>query len=250
MKTVVIEDPSFQSLLLNSRANGNALSSGSGFIVQKDGRSFLLTNRHVVRGRHQETDAPLSPTGGIPDELIIRHNLTELGTWKDFSESLHDARGQARWIEHPRLGKRADVVALPLTNMQGVAVYPYDPANPGFEMTLQPTALVSVVGFPFGRSSAGGLAIWATGFVASEPELDFEGLPVFLIDCRARPGQSGSAVLAYRADGVYQSRGNITTFPGAISRFLGIYSGRINSESDIGMVWKASAIAELMTVLA
>lgn len=29
-------------------------------------------------------------------------------------------------------------------------------------------------------------------------------------------------------------------------RFIGIYSGRINQESDLGYVWKAAAIQELI----
>lgn len=32
-------------------------------------------------------------------------------------------------------------------------------------------------------------------------------------------------------------------------RFIGIYSGRINSESDLGLVWKASAIQQLVVTL-
>jgi hypothetical protein len=31
-----------------------------------------------------------------------------------------------------------------------------------------------------------------------------------------------------------------------VTRFLGIYSGRINKDSDIGIVWKAEAIRELI----
>ena len=31
-----------------------------------------------------------------------------------------------------------------------------------------------------------------------------------------------------------------------ITEFLGIYSGRVNKNSDIGIVWKASAIKELV----
>jgi hypothetical protein len=29
-------------------------------------------------------------------------------------------------------------------------------------------------------------------------------------------------------------------------RLLGVYSGRINPESDIGMVWKTSAVREIL----
>jgi hypothetical protein len=32
-------------------------------------------------------------------------------------------------------------------------------------------------------------------------------------------------------------------------RLLGVYSGRINEQSDLGMVWKLSAIRELVASL-
>jgi hypothetical protein len=106
---------------------------------------------------------------------------------------------------------------------------------------------VSVVGFPFGKTGGGSLGIWATGFMASEPSVDYDGLPVFLIDCRSRQGQSGSPVIAYRSGGmVAMADGGSAAFSGAVCRFLGIYSGRINAESDLGIVWKASAIKELV----
>jgi hypothetical protein len=38
-------------------------------------------------------------------------------------------------------------------------------------------------------------------------------------------------------------------FQGPLMRFLGIYSGRINDETDIGIVWKVSAIRELFESL-
>ncbi len=43
--------------------------------------------------------------------------------------------------------------------------------------------------------------------------------------------------------------GGSPAFNGPVSKFIGIYSGRINSESDIGIVWKASAIQKLVQSL-
>jgi len=40
--------------------------------------------------------------------------------------------------------------------------------------------------------------------------------------------------------------GGTKIFAGTMTRFLGIYSGRIHAESDIGTVWKASAVAEIV----
>jgi len=74
---------------------------------------------------------------------------------------------------------------------------------------------------------------------------------VFLIDCRSRKGQSGSPVIAYR-NGVWTAYDDNTSgVPnGPQFRFLGVYSGRIHSESDLGMVWKPRAIAETARMIA
>ncbi|MCU8395968.1 serine protease [Vibrio vulnificus] len=237
-----IAQPSVQSLIIEMRFNGQSLSSGTAFVVNGRTGPLLITNRHNVTGRHQETDQPLSKTGGIPNEIVVVHNSKRaLGEWVGIVEPILDADDNPRWIEHPVLGKKADFVALPLTNLQGVELYAYDLNNTG------PADSVSVVGFPFGIQAGGSLAVWATGFMASEPEVNFKNLPTFLIDCRSRQGQSGSAVIAYRSGGsVAMKDGNTAIFAGPVTKFLGVYSGRINSESDLGIVWKASAIKELV----
>ena len=43
--------------------------------------------------------------------------------------------------------------------------------------------------------------------------------------------------------------GGTSFFGDQVSRFIGIYSGRINAESDLGIVWKASAISQLLQTL-
>jgi hypothetical protein len=74
---------------------------------------------------------------------------------------------------------------------------------------------------------------------------------VFYIDCRSRPGQSGSQVIIYRYKGSRVAYVNGTegvhmgTNP--LLELVGIYSGRIDAESDIGRVWRRSAILELVT---
>jgi hypothetical protein len=40
--------------------------------------------------------------------------------------------------------------------------------------------------------------------------------------------------------------GGTAAFSGPVTRFLGIYSGRNNEQSDLGIVWKASSIKELV----
>lgn len=246
-----IAKPSVQSLLIEMRFNGQLLSTATGFVVNTPTKGpHLITNRHNFTGRHQDTGKLLSKTGGIPSDVVIVHNSKGgLGQWITCTEPLY-LNERPRWVEHPTLNGTADFVALQLTQLAGVEWYPYDPSNPGPDIHVGPADSVSVIGFPFGITAGGAFAVWATGSIASEPDVNFKNLPVVLIDCRSRQGQSGSPVLAYRSGGMVRMKnGDSSVFDGAVDRFMGIYSGRINPESDLGMVWKAEAIADLIRTL-
>ena len=247
---LTIAKPSVQSLLLQMRFNGQPLSTGTGFVSPSAKGPLLITNRHNVTGRRQDNSKPLSGTGGIPNEIVVFHNVKgKLGSWRNKIEPLYfdPENKNRRWLEHPVLGGKADFVALPLTQLDDVELYPYDPANPGVDILIGPAETVSVIGFPFGITAGGIFPVWATGFIASEPVVDYNDLPIQLIDCRSRQGQSGSPVLAYRSGSmVAMADGASAAFVGPVSKLIGIYSGRINAESDIGIVWKTSAILELV----
>lgn len=242
--------PSVQSLLIEMQFNGQRLATGTAFVVDTSLGPHLITNRHNVTGRSQETGQPISNTGGLPNELVVVHNQKGmLGNWVRRTELL-EAHGAPRWVEHPTLGASADVVALKLTALDDVELFPHDLSGGEAQIQVGPADPVSVVGFPFGLTAGGSLAIWATGFVASEPNVNFNDFPIFLIDCRSRQGQSGSPVIAYRSGGAVDTgNGTATIFDGPVQRLMGIYSGRVNAESDLGFVWKLSAIQELVGAL-
>lgn len=226
--------------------NGLPLGSATGFVVQAPSGVYLVTNRHVVRGRRQDNDQPLSATGGVPDALDIVHNLADaLGTWSIRTEGLYDANGSPCWLEHPE-GGGVDVVALPLTQLDGIRIYPYDPWA---ERTVQlaPTEPLNIVGFPFGQTGGGALGIWVRGFIASEIDIDFGGQPCFLVDSRTRAGQSGSPVIFYSGGGSYMAAdGGVVIGGGEVEEFVGVYSGRINDQSDLGVVWRAEAVRQII----
>ena len=238
--------PLVQSLFIKMRNAGKPLATGTGFVVELPTGPVLVTNWHNLAGRNSLAAQPLSATGALPDEVMILHNkASHLGQWVQRSEALYQ-EGQILWNEHPTLGSRADMVALPLTALDEVELCPYDITS-GPSTVVGPADPVSVVGFPFGWQAAGSLEVWATGFVASESDVNFDDLPTTLIDCRTRPGQSGSAFIAYRSGGtVAMAGGGTTVFARPVSKFLGLYSDRINQESDLGIVWKASTIAALV----
>lgn len=241
-----IARPSIQSLLIEMRVSGHPLATGTAFVVSGPSGPLLLTNRHNVTGINPHTGVILSKTGGVPNELSIIHNAAgKLGQWVQKVEPLYVV-GFHRWKEHPVLKEKGDFVALPLTQLDGVDLHPHELSG-SHDIQVGPAEPVSVIGFPFGLTAGGAFGVWATGFVASEPVVDFDGLPIVLIDCRTRPGQSGSPVIAYRSGGMISlSDGGSAVFNGPVSKLIGIYSGRINAESDLGIVWKASALEQLV----
>jgi hypothetical protein len=40
--------------------------------------------------------------------------------------------------------------------------------------------------------------------------------------------------------------GSTAVFAGPVEQFVGVYSGRISDESDLGFVWKATAVRDIV----
>jgi hypothetical protein len=240
-----VDPMSVKSLLLQLFSHGQRLGSATGFIVQKNQKAYLVTNWHVVSGRRPDTNAAFDTQGRYPDEIQILHNVKgHLGSWTYKSEKLINERNEFLWIEHPA-GRAVDVVFLPLTNLTDVEIYPVDLDLRKVPIALSPASPVSVVGFPFGHTQTAGLPIWKTGTVASDPDIDFDNSPQILVDMTGRPGMSGSPVYARRTGQYTSENGSVVMFTGTTDRFIGIYAGDIDQTSEIGRVWKASAIMKI-----
>lgn len=226
------------------------MATATAFVGMFDQKLALITNRHVVTGRHQETNQVLHPTGAVPDTFTVFHNAEGAQLeWAPTTLPLIDEQGASLWQEHPALGSAVDVVALPLPDLEGVAVYPFLPQHPGTELSHSIGGFLSIVGFPFGRIG-GGPATWIKGALASEPSMDYNGLPAFLVDSRTRVGQSGSPVLLYQHSGAASFPDHtLRELAHPVEFFLGIYSGRIHAESDLGIVWRRQVVADLLAAL-
>lgn len=246
-----VERPSLVSLFVQPSFGGNPISSATGFIARRPGYThyWLVTNWHVVAGRHPTTGQALDEkTGAVPDELVISlHADGAFGEWRQVTEPLYDSAGNPLWFEHPSCGRNIDVIALPMTQGAGCEVHAYNPWGAGAPLAVGISRPLSIIGFPFGQTAGGLFPVWLQGWVASEPEIDFNGLPVILVDARTRRGQSGSPVIAFSSGGpLHMESGSIGISEGPVERFVGVYSGRINEQSDIGLVWKGRALVEII----
>ncbi|MGI4886271.1 MAG: hypothetical protein ACRYFR_15050 [Janthinobacterium lividum] len=254
-----INNNSIRSFFVEMLFNNEVISSGTAFIAKTGGQSqaLLITNRHNVTGRNNDIGEYLSKTGGIPNKIKARiPNLeiansgsehVEFNSWRSYTIDLYfdEDFEQPVWIEHP-LKEEIDVVGIILnfTDFSIPEQLIYD-ISPGW-YSWEVGETINVVGFPFGLS-VNRFPVWMTGHIASEPDINYDGLPMFLIDCRTRRGQSGSPVIGRFLPGrVVEYKGEKFRVQAEITHLIGIYSGRINSESDLGKVWKTDAIRELL----
>jgi hypothetical protein len=240
-----IDPLSARSLYLSALKGNEKLGSATGFIVSRGEVHYLVTNWHVVTGRSPQDDRPMHPEGKTPDALLISHHSTTLGNWVEKRERLFDENGTKRWLEHKN-GRSIDVVALPLADVtDDLKIYSSELSLSDTDMIPEVGMPVYIIGFPFGLKT--GFPIWKTGHIASEPEIDYDGEPLFLIDATTRPGMSGSPVFL-RMSGGFRTRSGqrIMTQSGYSTLFLGVYSGRIRNDSEIGKVWRPRLISEII----
>ena len=245
-KEILIDPLSASSLRIEVCANGQHLATATGFPISHGGRFYLVTNWHVMTGRDSETDQVLSPTGAVPDELRIVHHASQgLGNWDIRSEPLFEPNGGIRWLEHSR-GREIDVIVLPLSQMDsGVTVYPFDISLADTDMIPDVAMPVAIIGYPYGLVTGLGWPIWKTGHIASDPDIDFDGRPAFLIDATTRGGMSGSPVVL-RSTGGHRNKAGWVISMGTTTKWLGIYSGRIHGEAEIGRVWRPHLVLEVL----
>lgn len=232
---------------METAANGRSLMTATAFVVSRNDQFFLVTNWHVLAGRIPETNQPTHPSAAIPDTVrIAHHSKGRLGSWQLVEEQLYKPDGSPRWLEHAQ-GKVIDVVALPLSNIPpAIDVFPLDLVLADADLIPQPAMSVSIIGFPFGLSAGGARPIWKTGHIATDPDIDFDGRPSFLIDATTRNGMSGSPVVVRSAGGHISRSGNYILAGGITTKFLGIYSGRIRDDVELGRVWRPKVLEEIL----
>ena len=248
-------------------SNGNkVVSQGTGFfyVHQDINRQilYLVTNYHVLTG-----SSPCEKKTPAGDNIAFQFHLSEIepGKIKTVRFPLFARNGKPVWITSSSYPE-ADLAVIPLDTSlyQSCKINCISAQWAGKNLKVRPTSNVTLVGYPYGfYDKKNALPIWKTGSVASEPNVDFDGKPLFLIDISAFPGMSGAPAFAI-SYGMYEMEEGGTSGGGA-RKFLGIYAsmqmvgkekyleeivhdtriGIVDEESlEIGHIWKANLLLE------
>jgi hypothetical protein len=237
------------------RAGVKRCTQGTGFFYRFEERNYLATARHCFTDRAWRTNDYLEPPV-TPTHLMMRvRTKPDSGTldanrlgFIDFCLKLVDDDENPLWFEHSR-GVQVDIAARPLDDLpvDELLFLPLEPKDAayGTDPRFWVTDDVYTVGYPFGLDHGFLWPIWMRGTVASEPALYFpykgEEYPLFLVDSRTRPGQSGSPVFLRRRH--FTDIASDDVLPRL--RLIGIYSGRLNEESELGFAWHIGELDRL-----
>lgn len=243
---------------------------GSGFFYlhqhEENKVLYLVTNYHVLSGR-----APGVEGEPLADQIVFQFHVSadDPADVRPVRVPLFTQQRRPVWLQSETAAE-ADLVAIPVPAhvCEGCTINCLDASwAKGGAASLSPTAPIHVVGFPYGyHDQKNALPLWQSGALASEPEVDFNGQPLMLIDLPAYPGMSGAPAFALG----YQSQpvpGQAQPQVGMTRQFLGVYAsmpvtddgqfpeafcttGRpgivVRDASHWGRIWRASLIEELV----
>jgi hypothetical protein len=186
----------YTAVRLETKLGDGRAGAGTSFVF-RDAASppgqdlFLVSNKHVVAGAEEAylyfTERGKDGEPKVGEPFFVNNSMFYL-----------------QWHGHP--DKDIDVSVMPLSWQLDLirrgGKEPFlrpvtldDVASPAVFENLDVTAPVMFVGFPNGMfDEKHYLPIFRRGYVATSPDRDFNGAPVFLIDASVFPGSSGSPV--------------------------------------------------------
>jgi len=226
----MIDQISKTSLMLEILFNEIRLATATGFVIKHNGLYYLATNKHVVTGCNPDTGKLVSKELAIPNILVINHHVVGGGwvarkifLYRGDNDPNHDKK---KWLEHP--DSHVDVVLVPIEHDSELVFNELPLMLANVDIIPVPAMPISIVGFPFGRTASEKWPIWVTGFIASEPDIDIDGKPLFYVSAPGREALSGSPVFLRLLNGTFQTKFHNMIFNGAyVTKFMGIYSGRL-----------------------
>jgi hypothetical protein len=193
----VIESLLLSVTRVSTLLGAQQLTSATGFFFERDGRLFLVTNRHVVLDEASDH---------CPDRLEIELHVDpeNVAVTTGFAIPLY--RGtQPMWREGLDPAGTVDVVALQLERPalpEKLLLKPFTADHLVEQLDeIEVGTRVLIVGFPLGfHDTLHHLPVVRQAIIASAFGLRFQGQGYFLTDARMHRGTSGAPVVARQTE--------------------------------------------------
>lgn len=196
---------------LECELSGGRISTGTGFffaftVGDKVRIPLIVTNKHVVEG-------------AITGTFVITRRAADGTPQMGLHEIIKLDKFESLWVKHP--DDNVDLAVFPIApllrsaesqNMSLFYVTLDDSHIPNTETydSLGGIEDITMIGYPNGIwDTRNNMPIVRRGITATNPKLDYNGLPLFVIDCACFPGSSGSPVMIFNQGGYTDAKGNM-----------------------------------------
>lgn len=252
--------------LLANDGSDAVVGNATGFFWKKDGKSYLVTNWHVVSGRSPFTGG-LGSNGYIPKRIIF-HGMSM--SVQSGIISFERRRWLLRWGEDmidllskpPEFeGKPIDIWGVPISSD---IVFGRDPDRVGFKSAADISCYINenagsrivtnvgddcfILGYPLQNYEGLMPPIWKRGSISSETIIGVGGHPIFLVDAATTPGMSGSPIIRKVVTLTADNRDIGALQEISSYEMIGVYAGRLQSKQlaavNIGYGWHRTMIDE------
>lgn len=246
-------DPVLMSIVrVRLARDGEEMGTATGFFFAKDGRIYLVTNRHVARSERRE----MQPTHF---RVHLHRSPADLGQNVWITLPLFDEEGRPRWLEDKK--SESDILCLEVEEIRrraaekSVAISAlseadFVPDHVNFELGQE----LLVIGYPRGyHDDVHNLPVIRYATLASPYPIPFQGKPLALIDANLHPGTSGSPVILKPSS---ISRGGRSADLSARRRvyLIGVHSSSVGAilkdggKDPLGLhlIWFARLIPEII----
>lgn len=220
------------------------LTNATGFFFERDGRLFLVTNRHVVLDEASDHR---------PDRLQIELHVDpdNAALTTNFIIPLYQGN-QPAWLEGIDPAGTVDVVAVQLERPalpEKLLIKPFTADHLIEQLDeIEVGTRVLIVGFPLGfHDTLHHLPVVRQAIIASAFGLRFQGQGYFLTDAQMHRGTSGAPVVA-RQTGQRSGRGDLPWM------LLGVHAARMDVKNrdveqderlNLNCAWYADIILTL-----
>lgn len=264
----IYENLIFTTVRIETVMKDGGVSTGTGFIFEYNSQDkqylFLVSNKHVIK------DAVI----GKLEFNIAKNGEPDLGN----KHTLQINNFEDSWIGHSNPDIDIAITPfVPIINELGkknVEIYfrsiP-EAIIPKNDVLTEVDAVedVIIIGYPNGiYDKKNLLPIVRKGITATPANIDFEGMPTFIIDASIFPGSSGSPVFICNV-GSFTKKGTNDLYAGTRLMFMGIVASvfikqdvntlevitiptkdipiiKTSQMIDLGIVFKSSCIVEIV----
>ena len=235
--------------------NGQDMGKATGFFYVREGKTYLITNMHVVK------DFEIADRKIDPDclRLMLHTNARDIRENMPLEIPLYKDRKPV-WFSHPSYpDSKIDIAVIPLDQNKLEKKYTYRGLSQEVlypsKYIIQPGEEIFVMGYPLGIfDNFHNLPLSRDAMIASVYGVPFRNMPFFLIDSKLNPGMSGGPVFTKPRNIFQNSDGNTNMVSGSPIYFLGVHSATLSAilqdgsreQLELGTVWYAKLIEEII----